>query len=1202
MSDSLTILRARNGRLLAKRLTWAGDHWNTRAYDLAKLYGLQTVEVQGIEDLHRVLSNLERDPHCAVIRGAPLPATIEAHEKSGQVRRLLANFEDAPRTYAMFDIDAGVEAASADWVKDPEPALLEAIRDHFPPCFHGVSFSWQLSSSAGTKRTASIKAHLWFWLDRPVTNEHLKRWTKAEAMPVDPALFNAVQVHYTAAPVFEGAPDPLPIRSGFWQGSSASVHVPDLSSEVMKERAESAPMGQLELLNEPSVEAILATMGDGPGGEGLHQVVFAAVVKWSRVTHPRLWAQTREGLKAAIRAAAATAPWNKDRSAEYIAGELSDAALDRKINDVLTRARSRLIEHETNVQAAEGELAKLGEELPLEEAEARVKAEIEAWWKAAITEGTVTQSAVLAQVGLGKTEQFLRVAAAHPEDLAVKRVHYFVPDHTLSAELLERAKGHGIEARLYRGRLDERLGPTPCHPTMHRMAEAVEELGASVAEHVCPACPFRETCQWDKQQRDKAPGLIFMPNSYATLPSAARADATVFDEAFVFGLERHANVRLDRLDPANWPKMPPSQRFPRASLKTYEAEADLKDGREKLWAAMGGGSHIPTVSDLTLEGITAEQALHMKGLEYARHDAIGEALSGSEAWEARIAEAGKLHAEHSDAFSMARMWHSLEQQLRSIAEQPPGTARNALNGWRIFERAREGGGCDRVLEIGYRAEFRAAGKPALALDATGEERLLRLALPELDRVARVRAKAPHGRIVQVTDAKMGKRSLVPAPGDTEDTLREKASRRRRIVETVEALAHGRDAGLILYKEAEELLQAEGVPGHIKTGHFNNVRGRNDWRNAPVLVSAGRPMPKSHDLERLASALFFDAPEHIPQRGGEGQMGKAPAWHFVRGKEPVEAWREAHPNPLAEMVRRQITEAELVQSERLRLVRRGEADPGLWVILSNTPLPLQVDELVRLEDLEPSKVELATARLGVALANAAHLAAVVPELFGTVKAAEKALERAEVPDNLLIKNTYREMSGTSPLPVLYQRAGQGQRRARADFDLSRIPDPREWLEARFGPLARFELIELPAPATADPAPAVSAPVPPCPVATVRAPLQPKSALEVLPIFERPRVEAAASRLPAGSPFRSGAPSFAEWIELGERSGLLSMAQAAALRSWWRSLKSQPPEVQRAASRAKLQSELLALTALAQLMIERAAAPHNSLEAGKTYGTA
>jgi hypothetical protein len=1155
---------------------------------LAKYYKLQTVKIDGMEDLHRVLASIERDPYSAVIRGEPLPATLEELASRGQVPRQLKYFADVPRSYIMFDIDAGVEATSADWVRDPEPALWQAIRDHFPACFHDVSFSWQLSSSAGTKRTASIKAHLWFWLDRPVTNAHLKLWAKAEAMPVDLAPFNAVQIHYTAAPVFEGAPDPVPFRSGFCPGVATAVHVPDLSSEVMQLRADNAPKGQIELVRAESVEAILATMGDGPGREGLHQVIFAAVVKWSRETHPRMWAQTREGLKAAIREAARHAPWDAaSRTPEYIAAELSDARLDEKINSVTARARARLIQHEADLQAAENELAKLGKELPLHEAEAQVEAAIAEWWRDAITDGNATQMAVLAQVGLGKTEQFLRVAAAHREDLAVKRVHYFVPDHTLSAELLERAKGHGIEARLYRGRMDERLGLTPCHPSMHKLAEAVEELGASVSEHVCPTCPHREACPWDKQQQDKAPGLIFMPNSYATLPSAARADATVFDEAFVFGLERHTLVRLDRLDPANWPAMPSSKRFPAGSLQLYEAEADLKDGRQKLWAAMGGGSHVPTVADLTCEGITAEKARHLKGLEYARHDAVGDALSGNGAWDERIAKARKLHADHADAFGMARMWHSLEQQLLTVAAQPPETARNDLNGWRIFERPREGGGHDRTLEIGYRADFKAAEKPALALDATGEERLLRLALPALAKVVRVRAKTPHGRIVQVTDAKMGKRALVPAPGDTEDTLKEKASRRRRVVGTVEAAAGGQEAGLITYKDAEELMRSEGVPGHIKLGHFNNVRGRNDWRNAGVLVTAGRPMPRSYELERLTSALFYDAPEDVPQRGAEGQMGIAPAWHFVRGKEPVETWREAHPNPLAEMVRRQITEAELVQSERLRLVRRGAADPGLWILLTNTPLPLEVDELVELKDLEPSKIELATARLGVALANASHLAKAVPELFGTVGAAKKALRR-EDGDKPLRESSYRGMSPSSLAPVLYQLAGRRQRPTRGDFDLSRIPDPREWIEARFGPLARCELIEVPS---------IRAPEPIPPVAS-----RPKSALEVLPFTERPRVEAAAARLPGGFPFRSSAPSFAEWIDLGERSSLLSMAQASALRSWWRSLKSHPPEVQRAASVAKLQSELLALTALAQLIIERGSKPQKTVDAGKRYGTA
>ncbi|HHW4679760.1 MAG TPA: phage/plasmid primase, P4 family, partial [Xylella sp.] len=63
------------------------------------------------------------------------------------------------------------------------------------------------------------KAHVWFWLATPCTSEQLKAWAASCGLKVDTSVFNAVQIHYTAAPVFEaGVCDPVPVRSGFVPG------------------------------------------------------------------------------------------------------------------------------------------------------------------------------------------------------------------------------------------------------------------------------------------------------------------------------------------------------------------------------------------------------------------------------------------------------------------------------------------------------------------------------------------------------------------------------------------------------------------------------------------------------------------------------------------------------------------------------------------------------------------------------------------------------------------------------------------------------------------------------------------------------------------------------------------------------------------------------------------------------------------------
>jgi hypothetical protein len=74
-----------------------------------------------------------------------------------------------------------------------------------------------MSCSAGVFEDGHVSADLYYWLDKPIANDVLRQWAKGyDRRLVDPAVFNAVQAHYTTAPLFsEGFFDPFPdSRSG----------------------------------------------------------------------------------------------------------------------------------------------------------------------------------------------------------------------------------------------------------------------------------------------------------------------------------------------------------------------------------------------------------------------------------------------------------------------------------------------------------------------------------------------------------------------------------------------------------------------------------------------------------------------------------------------------------------------------------------------------------------------------------------------------------------------------------------------------------------------------------------------------------------------------------------------------------------------------------------------------------------------------
>lgn len=213
MSDRLTVLRSQ-GLALAKR--WRADG-SIEPYSHARNFHHAQHDVADLAALSTLLTTLENDPTACVVRGTPKAGVPQ------RIRRLLEVFDDHPHHWVLIEVDA-FRPLLCDPL-DGEAAALEYITEHLPSPFHGASFHWQLSNSAGAPGKRDIlKVHLWFWLETPYDSYTLRAWAKAGSFPFDRAVLQPVQVHYTAAPVFDpGVADPVARRSGFHTGSHDAV-------------------------------------------------------------------------------------------------------------------------------------------------------------------------------------------------------------------------------------------------------------------------------------------------------------------------------------------------------------------------------------------------------------------------------------------------------------------------------------------------------------------------------------------------------------------------------------------------------------------------------------------------------------------------------------------------------------------------------------------------------------------------------------------------------------------------------------------------------------------------------------------------------------------------------------------------------------------------------------------------------------------
>jgi P4 family phage/plasmid primase-like protien len=245
--DFLTVLRCHRPLTMAK--TWTADG-GIKPYGNAKHFAVDLVEVNSVQELSAQLFKLERRAQACIIRGRP-KSGLDLDER---VRRLGANFEDQPLHSILIEVD-GYETIGYSPLQNPLGAALEYVECALPECFSGASFHWQMSNSAGhPKHGDALKIHLWFWLSEPQTSAALKAWAEASDIELDRSVFNTVQIHYTAAPVFEdGVESPIRMRSGFFQGVRDEVEL-TIKEGLEDHLARSRPSGESSPRNDPRAD------------------------------------------------------------------------------------------------------------------------------------------------------------------------------------------------------------------------------------------------------------------------------------------------------------------------------------------------------------------------------------------------------------------------------------------------------------------------------------------------------------------------------------------------------------------------------------------------------------------------------------------------------------------------------------------------------------------------------------------------------------------------------------------------------------------------------------------------------------------------------------------------------------------------------------------------------------------------------------
>jgi hypothetical protein len=226
------------------------------------------------------------------------------------------------------------------------------------------------------------------------------------------------------------------------------------------------------------------------------------------------------------------------------------------------------------------------------------------------------------------------------------------------------------------------------------------------------------------------------------------------------------------------------------------------------------------------------------------------------------------------------------------------------------------------------------------------------------------------------------------------------------------------------------------------------------------------------------------PEHPPNRKGGQPQKMIVQNRAIRLKSGGEAALSCRvfELPEAERIRQAVTEVAIVQAVgRARGVNRSAANPvEVYIVLHDTTLPIAVDEVVKFEDLEPTKIDHMIER-GLVPQWGADAAKLYPDLWPTAQAAQKAYRRAGLDVERIHARCrtspakgrdghskarcrtcpYKEIfirQCTTPHSLLrYHPNGRGQKARVALVDQARLAEARKQLEEALGPLVSFEVL-------------------------------------------------------------------------------------------------------------------------------------------------
>lgn len=242
-SDTITVLTtvANMGeqRKLAKTFELVDGELEERSTEKPKYYTYSQRTAAGIRDFANQLDPIFSDPNSCIIRGD----LIVTKNSNKRITRTKVDDMEVGKV-AYFESNLSGKrwiCVDFDEIDNPNPKstkedMLKHLVSLLGPEFEDTTYLYHWSSSAGLDGWKTISAHLYFWLEERRTDAEMRQWAvsfnkKAGVKIVDEALFDCIQAHYIADPIFEdGIRDPIQgPRAGLIEGARDCVSLPAIA-------------------------------------------------------------------------------------------------------------------------------------------------------------------------------------------------------------------------------------------------------------------------------------------------------------------------------------------------------------------------------------------------------------------------------------------------------------------------------------------------------------------------------------------------------------------------------------------------------------------------------------------------------------------------------------------------------------------------------------------------------------------------------------------------------------------------------------------------------------------------------------------------------------------------------------------------------------------------------------------------------------